>query len=222
MTDVRNAAGANFTPAARIASIGVSEILKIAARAQAMKREGLPIIILGAGEPDFDTPDHVKRAAIAAMLRGDTKYTALDGTPELKSAIREKFKRENALTFELDEITVAAGAKQILFNAMMATLNPGDEVIIPTPYWTTSSTRRLSPPGRRYRRHGAVGWVCGCRNRRDPQYRPRRSAKDVRSATSPSAAGRNQLLLGTLCWTRRIDRYGLRSLFRANGRTTSP
>ncbi|MER8506769.1 pyridoxal phosphate-dependent aminotransferase [Mesorhizobium sp. M0199] len=139
MTDIRNAADAKFAPAARIASIGVSEILKIGARAQAMKREGLPIIILGAGEPDFDTPDHGKRAATAAMLRGDTKYTALDGTPELKSAIREKFKHENALTFDLDEITVAAGAKQILFNAMMATLNPGDEVIIPTPYWTTYS-----------------------------------------------------------------------------------
>ncbi len=130
---------AGFTPASRISTIGVSEILKIGARAQAMKRDGKPVIILGAGEPDFDTPDHVKRAATAAMLRGETKYTALDGTPELKAAIRKKFARENDLSYEQDEITVATGAKQILFNAMMATLNPGDEVIIPTPYWTSYS-----------------------------------------------------------------------------------
>ncbi|MHA6646130.1 pyridoxal phosphate-dependent aminotransferase [Mesorhizobium sp. A623] len=130
---------AGFVPASRIANIGVSKILKIGARAQAMKREGKPVIILGAGEPDFDTPDNVKQAAWRAIERGDTKYTALDGTPELKQAIREKFSRENGLDYALDEITVATGAKQILFNAMMATLNPGDEVIIPTPYWTSYS-----------------------------------------------------------------------------------
>ncbi|CAN7297541.1 pyridoxal phosphate-dependent aminotransferase [Pararhizobium sp. LjRoot238] len=130
---------AGFSPASRISTIGVSEILKIGARAQAMKRDGKPVIILGAGEPDFDTPDHIKRAATAAMLRGETKYTALDGTPELKAAIRKKFARENDLAYEQDEITVATGAKQVLFNAMMATLNPGDEVIIPTPYWTSYS-----------------------------------------------------------------------------------
>ncbi|MGE6786372.1 pyridoxal phosphate-dependent aminotransferase [Ensifer adhaerens] len=130
---------AGFQPASRISSIGVSEILKIGARAQAMKREGKPVIILGAGEPDFDTPDFVKDAACEAIKRGDTKYTALDGTPELKKAIREKFQRENGLVYEQDEITVATGAKQILFNAMMASINPGDEVIIPTPYWTSYS-----------------------------------------------------------------------------------
>jgi aspartate aminotransferase len=130
---------AGFSPASRISAIGVSEILKIGARAQAMKRDGKPVIILGAGEPDFDTPDHIKRAATAAMLRGETKYTALDGTPELKAAIRKKFARENDLSYEQEEITVATGAKQVLFNAMMATLNPGDEVIIPTPYWTSYS-----------------------------------------------------------------------------------
>ena len=128
-----------FHPAERISSIGVSEILKIGAKAQALKREGRPVIILGAGEPDFDTPDHIKEAAWKAMQAGQTKYTALDGTPELKAAIRDKFKRENAVDYALDEITVATGAKQILFNAMMATLNPGDEVIIPTPYWTSYS-----------------------------------------------------------------------------------
>ena len=128
-----------FHPAQRISSIGVSEILKIGAKAQALKREGRPVIILGAGEPDFDTPDHIKEAAWKAMQAGQTKYTALDGTPELKAAIRDKFSRENAVDYALDEITVATGAKQILFNAMMATLNPGDEVIIPTPYWTSYS-----------------------------------------------------------------------------------
>src|SRR5690606_4071989 len=108
---------AGFVPASRISNIGVSEILKIGARAQAMKREGKPVIILGAGEPDFDTPDNVKQAAWRAIERGDTKYTALDGTPELKQAIREKFSRENGLDYAVDEITVGTGAKQILFNA---------------------------------------------------------------------------------------------------------
>ena len=128
-----------FTPAKRISAIGVSEILKIGAKAQALKREGRPVIILGAGEPDFDTPDHIKEAAWKAMQAGQTKYTALDGTPELKAAIRDKFSRENGVDYAMDEITVATGAKQILFNALMATLNPGDEVIIPTPYWTSYS-----------------------------------------------------------------------------------
>lgn len=126
-----------FTPSHRIAAIDVSEILAIGARATAMKRAGAPVIILGAGEPDFDTPDHVKAAATAAMAQGDTKYTALDGTPALKSAIQAKFARENGLNYDLGEITVAAGAKQILFNALMATVNPGDQVIIPVPCWTT-------------------------------------------------------------------------------------
>ena len=126
-----------FRPAGRIAAIGVSEILKITGQAMAMKRRGEDVIILGAGEPDFDTPDHVKEAAARAMAAGATKYTILDGTPELKAAIRDKFKRDNGLEFAQDEVTVSAGAKQILFNAMMATLDPGDEVIIPAPYWVT-------------------------------------------------------------------------------------
>ncbi|OCJ07171.1 aspartate aminotransferase [Rhizobium sp. AC27/96] len=130
---------AGFRPASRIASIGVSTILQIGARANAMKRDGLPVIILGAGEPDFDTPDNVKEAAKAAINRGETKYTALDGTPELKKAIAGKFLRENGVDYALDEITVATGAKQILFNAFMASIDPGDEVIIPTPYWTSYS-----------------------------------------------------------------------------------
>ncbi|SFP19700.1 aspartate aminotransferase [Paracoccus pantotrophus] len=130
---------AAFRPASRIASIGVSKILQIGARASQMKREGIPVIVLGAGEPDFDMPENVKQAAKAAIDRGETKYTALDGALELKKAIADKFRRENGIDYALDEITVATGAKQILFNAFMASLDPGDEVIIPTPYWTSYS-----------------------------------------------------------------------------------
>ncbi|MGL3210575.1 pyridoxal phosphate-dependent aminotransferase [Bradyrhizobium sp. BR 1433] len=126
-----------FQPASRLSAIGVSEILKITGLAIELKRQGRDVIVLGAGEPDFGTPDHVKEAAKRAMEAGDTKYTALDGTPELKAAIRAKFKRENGLDFAQDEITVSAGAKQVLFNAMMATLEVNDEVIIPTPYWVS-------------------------------------------------------------------------------------
>jgi aspartate aminotransferase len=139
MTSVSRIEQASFRPASRIASVSVSKILQIGARAAAMKREGLPVIVLGAGEPDFDTPENVKRAAKAAIDRGDTKYTALDGTPELKKAVADKFRRENGIDYELDEVIVATGAKQILFNALMATIDPGDEVIIPTPYWTSYS-----------------------------------------------------------------------------------
>lgn len=129
----------DLKPSSRIASIGVSEILKITGAANARKRAGNPTIILGAGEPDFDTPDFIKEAAAKAMREGDTKYTAIDGTAELKKAIQEKFKRDNNLEYNLDQITVSSGAKQILFNAFMASLNNGDEVIIPAPYWTSYS-----------------------------------------------------------------------------------
>ncbi|WP_225708047.1 pyridoxal phosphate-dependent aminotransferase [Bradyrhizobium cenepequi] len=124
-------------PASRLSAIGVSEILKITGLAAELQRQGRDVIVLGTGEPDFDTPEHVKDAAKRAMDAGATKYTALDGTPELKAAIRAKFKRDNGLDFAQDEITVSAGAKQILFNTMMATLEPGDEVIVPTPYWVS-------------------------------------------------------------------------------------
>jgi aspartate aminotransferase len=130
-------AAAPLRPAARIAGIGVSEILQIGARAAAMRKQGHDVIVLGAGEPDFDTPDAVKEAAFRAMQRGETKYTALDGSPAMKEAVREKFRRDNGLDFLANEISVAAGAKQVIFNAFMATLDPGDEVIVPTPYWTS-------------------------------------------------------------------------------------
>ncbi|NSY14879.1 pyridoxal phosphate-dependent aminotransferase [Agrobacterium vitis] len=134
-----NIEGASFKLASRIATVGVSKILQIGAKAAAMKRGGLPVIILGAGEPDFDTPDNVKDAAKRAIDAGETKYTALDGTPALKKAIVEKFRRENSVDYTTEEVTVATGAKQILFNAFMSSIDPGDEVIIPTPYWTSYS-----------------------------------------------------------------------------------
>jgi len=126
-----------FIKALRISDIGVSEILVIGARAKALKAQGRPIIELGAGEPDFDTPDNIKRAAIEAIKRGESKYTALTGTPQLKKAIQAKFLRDNSLQFETSQIMASTGAKQVLFNAFMASLRAGDEVIIPTPYWTS-------------------------------------------------------------------------------------
>ncbi|KIC09694.1 aspartate aminotransferase, partial [Leisingera sp. ANG-M1] len=130
---------AQFRRAARLDPLEVSEILTIGAKAAEMKRQGAPVIILGAGEPDFDTPQHIKDAAAAAMQAGETKYTALGGTLELRRAVQAKFKRDNGLDYALDEITAGTGAKEILFDAFMASLNPGDEVIVPTPYWTSYS-----------------------------------------------------------------------------------
>lgn len=127
----------SFQKASRIGNIGISEILVIGQRARELKARGKPVIVLGAGEPDFDTPDNIKAAAINAIKEGQTKYTALDGTPELKQAISDKFKRDHGLDYALNEITVGTGAKQILFNAFMASLEEGDEVIIPTPFWTS-------------------------------------------------------------------------------------
>jgi len=105
--------------------------------ARELKNEGKDVISLSAGEPDFDTPKHIKAAAIDAINRGETKYTAVDGMDELKEAIIEKFKRENNLNFSKGNISVAPGGKPIIYNAMIATLNPGDEVIIPAPYWVS-------------------------------------------------------------------------------------
>ena len=106
-------------------------------KARDLKAQGVDVIGLGAGEPDFDTPDNIKEAAIEAIRRGETKYTAVDGIPELKAAICAKFKRENGLDYEPAQAFVAPGGKPIIFNAMVATLNPGDEVVIPTPYWVS-------------------------------------------------------------------------------------
>ena len=114
-----------------------SATIAISNKAMALKAEGRDIIGLSAGEPDFDTPDNIKEAAIAAIRRGETKYTAVDGLPELKKAICAKFKRENGLDYKPSQVSVGTGGKQVLFNALLATVNPGDEVVIPAPYWVS-------------------------------------------------------------------------------------
>ncbi|MBL4756897.1 MAG: pyridoxal phosphate-dependent aminotransferase [Rhizobiales bacterium] len=114
-----------------------SATIAVSSKARELKAAGRDVIGLGAGEPDFDTPDNIKDAAIDAIRRGETKYTAVDGIPELKAAIAAKFKRENGLDYTPAQCFVAPGGKPIIFNAMLATLNPGDEVIIPAPYWVS-------------------------------------------------------------------------------------
>ena len=114
-----------------------SPTIAVTQKARELRAAGKDVIGLGAGEPDFDTPDNVKNAAIKAIKSGDTKYTAVDGTPALKKAIIAKFKRENKLSYSTDQITVGTGGKQVLYNAFMATLNKGDEVIIPAPFWVS-------------------------------------------------------------------------------------
>ena len=114
-----------------------SATMAVTGKARELKAAGNDIIGLGAGEPDFDTPENIKLAAIEAIKSGDTKYTAVDGTPALKQAIVDKFKRENDLSYTVDQISVGTGGKQIIFNAFLATINPGDEVIIPAPYWVS-------------------------------------------------------------------------------------
>ena len=114
-----------------------SPTIAVTTKAAELKAAGRDVIGLGAGEPDFDTPDNIKAAAIAAIQAGQTKYTAVDGTPALKDAIVAKFKRENGLDYTRDQITVGTGGKQVIYNAMVATLDPGDEVIIPAPYWVS-------------------------------------------------------------------------------------
>ncbi len=114
-----------------------SPTIAVTQKARELKAAGKDVIGLGAGEPDFDTPENIKQAAIKAINDGDTKYTAVDGTPALKKAIVEKFKKENNLDYTADQITVGAGGKHVIYNAMMATLNEGDEVIVPAPYWVS-------------------------------------------------------------------------------------
>src|SRR5271168_5491758 len=124
--------------AARLARIKPSATIAVTDKARALKAAGRDVIGLGAGEPDFDTPDNIKEAAIRAIRDGKaSKYTAVDGIPELKAAIARKFKRENELTYKPSQIIVSTGGKQVLFNALLATLNPGDEVIVPAPYWVS-------------------------------------------------------------------------------------
>ena len=120
-----------------LARVKPSPTLAVTARARELKREGRDIIGLGAGEPDFDTPDNIKEAAIAAIRRGETKYTDVDGIPELKVAVSAKFARENGVDYPTSQIHVAPGGKTVIYNAFLATLSPGDEVIVPAPYWVS-------------------------------------------------------------------------------------
>ncbi|WP_018877392.1 MULTISPECIES: pyridoxal phosphate-dependent aminotransferase [unclassified Thioalkalivibrio] len=121
----------------RVQRIQPSPTLAVSALAAQLRAEGRDIVGLGAGEPDFDTPEHIKQAAVDALARGETKYTPVDGTASLKAAIIRKFDRDNGLTFTPDQILVSSGGKQSIFNLCQALLNPGDEVVIPAPYWVS-------------------------------------------------------------------------------------
>jgi aspartate aminotransferase len=121
----------------RLTRISPSQTIAISTKARALKAAGRDIISLSAGEPDFDTPDHVKQAAIAAITAGDTKYTDVAGTPALRRAVAAKFQRDSGIDYKPEEIIVSTGGKQVIYNAMVATVNPGDEVIIPSPCWVS-------------------------------------------------------------------------------------
>ncbi|MCQ0989098.1 pyridoxal phosphate-dependent aminotransferase [Jiella marina] len=123
--------------AAALDRVKPSATIAVSQKARELKAKGRDVIGLGAGEPDFDTPDNIKAAAMEAIRRGETKYTPVSGIPQLREAISKKFKRENNLDYKPEQTIVGTGGKQILFNAFMATLNPGDEVIIPAPYWVS-------------------------------------------------------------------------------------
>lgn len=123
--------------ASRLNRISPSQTIAISTKARALKAEGRDVISLSAGEPDFDTPDHIKKAAIAAIERGETKYTDVAGTPALRRAVAEKFRRDNGIDYAPDEVIVSTGGKQVIFNAMLATIDAGDEVVIPTPCWVS-------------------------------------------------------------------------------------
>ncbi len=133
--------------ASRLDRIKPSPTIAVTNKARELKAAGRDVIGLGAGEPDFDTPEHIKVAAWEAMRAGHTKYTAVNGIPELRRAIAAKFKRENALDYTPEQITVSCGGKQVLYNAFVATLNAGDEVIIPAPYWVSYPDMALLSEG---------------------------------------------------------------------------
>ncbi len=133
---------------ARVRNIKPSPTLSVTARAAQLKAEGRDIVSLGVGEPDFDTPEHIKQAAIAAIQRGFTKYTAVGGTPSLKQAVIDKFKRENGLDYSARQVLVSCGGKQSFYNLVQAVIDPGDEVIIPAPYWVSYPDIVLLADGR--------------------------------------------------------------------------
>ena len=127
----------NIQLADRVQQIKPSPTLAVTARANALRAQGQDIIGLGAGEPDFDTPEHIKKAAITAIKKGETKYTAVDGTAALKQAIISKFSQQNQLDYAAEQILVSSGGKQSFYNLAQALINPGDEVVIPAPYWVS-------------------------------------------------------------------------------------
>ncbi len=131
----------------RVKAVKPSPTLAVTARAAEMRAAGKDVIGLGAGEPDFDTPNHIKAAAIQAIRDGFTKYTAVDGTPALKKAVIEKFKKDNGLEYEMDQVLVSSGGKQSFYNLAQAILDPGDEVIIPVPYWVSYPDMTLLADG---------------------------------------------------------------------------
>ncbi len=159
--------------AARLDRFKPSPTLAVTAKAAELRAAGRDIIGLGAGEPDFDTPDNIKEAAYRAIAEGQTKYTAVDGTPALKRAVCEKFKRENGLDYAPEQITVGSGGKHVIYNALMATLNPGDEVIVPAPYWVSYPDMVLLAEGKPV--------IVRCRQEADFKLRP----EDLEAAITP-------------------------------------
>ncbi len=137
MIDAGQAAGVGAALSRRIRRITINPIIRTLNLVRALEKQGRKFANFSVGEPDFDTPEHIQEAAIAAMRRGETRYTTSDGTAALKEAIGRKFQRENGLDYRVTELTVGAGAKQVIYNALVCTLDEGDEVIIPSPYWTT-------------------------------------------------------------------------------------
>ncbi|MCS6891898.1 MAG: pyridoxal phosphate-dependent aminotransferase [Rhodovarius sp.] len=132
----------------RLKEVQVSASVVMGVKSRELAARGIPVIALNAGEPDFPTPPHAIEAAHQAALRGETKYPPQDGTPALKAAVQRKFKRDNGLDYALDEIIIGNGGKQVIFNALMATVNPGDEVVIPSPYWVSYAEMAKVPGGR--------------------------------------------------------------------------
>lgn len=184
----------------RLARIKPSPTIAMTTRAAELRAQGRDIIGLSAGEPDFDTPEHVREAAKAAIDAGHTRYTAVDGTPSLKRAISDKFARENGLDYPPAQITVGTGGKQILFNALMATLDEGDEVIVPAPYWVSYPDMVLLAGGR------PVVVECpqaqGFRLTPDAleaAITPRTKWLILNSPSNPSGAGYDRAQLSALC-----------------------
>ncbi len=173
-----------------------SATIAVTDKARALKAAGRNVIGLGAGEPDFDTPGNIKLAAIQAIEQGKTKYTDVGGIPELKEAIIGKFQRENGLSYKPNQIIVGTGGKQVLYNALMATINPGDEVIIPAPYWVSypgdgGARRRRARADRLHRRawlQAAAGMTWRRRSRRKPSGSScaRRRTRPARPIRAPS------------------------------------